>query len=230
MTPTRTEKSADSANMVGHIDFQKTMKFQQMNNENNDYKIAYEKLQSSTNATVNGLLEELRNTEDALSGERKRNSREVEKYQLKVNELTNDLEKAKSHIEDNTNRAKVQSNDKEMRLLTLQNELERIKSIAEKRDVRIDELEKQKQIDRSKLLDLKDNYDASERMVMEIKTRLELEQMQRRKLEAKLKSAYDQSSDTTNMAYSPSTKIKVSNSLGDDNHKIAEKCCYHCKL
>jgi hypothetical protein len=94
--------------------------------------------------------------------------------------------------------------------------------LLKKKDVRIDELEKQKQIDRSKLLDLKENYDASERMVMEIKTRLELEQMQRRRLEAKLKNAYDPSTNILNS--SPSTKSieRKGNDSLDNNDKLSE--------
>ena len=54
---------------------------------------SFGKLQGSTNSTVNGLLEELRATEDALSAERKRGSSELELARLKISELQANLEK-----------------------------------------------------------------------------------------------------------------------------------------
>ena len=43
-------------------------------------KAAHERTQASTNETVNGLLEELRTTEDTLSGERKKQGHDLEQY------------------------------------------------------------------------------------------------------------------------------------------------------
>ena len=43
-------------------------------------KAAHERTQASTNETINGLLEELRTTEDTLSGERKKQGHDLEQY------------------------------------------------------------------------------------------------------------------------------------------------------
>ena len=51
-------------------------------------KAAHERTQASTNETVNGLLEELRTTEDTLSGERKKQGHELEQYRYKLNVVT----------------------------------------------------------------------------------------------------------------------------------------------
>ena len=49
-----------------------------------DGKGSFEKMQGSTNETVNGLLEELRNTEDALSTERRKSQLEIDTMRGKV--------------------------------------------------------------------------------------------------------------------------------------------------
>jgi len=59
--------------------------------------------------------------------------------------------------------------------------------------LRVEELEKQHQADRMRLHELKEQLDNSERSIIDTKTNFELEQAQRRRLEARLKAAIDAS-------------------------------------
>ncbi len=67
--------------------------------------------------------------------------------------------------------------------------------MAAKQDNRVDELEKQHQSDRARIHELKENIDSAERSIMDGKTTLELEQAQRKRVEARLKAA-EQSNST----------------------------------
>ena len=63
-----------------------------------------------------------------------------------MRELSKNLERAKEHIEENVNRTKQSSSEKELRVLQLEQDLERIKTMATKQENRVDELEKQHQV------------------------------------------------------------------------------------
>jgi chromosome segregation ATPase len=162
-----------------------------------DTKSAHERTQTSTNETVNGLLEELRNTEDALSAERKKNGNDAEQYRYKLNTMTAELEKAKEHIESHMVSGRKQDADKDMRVLQLQQELEHIKELVIKKEARMEELEKQRQSDRNRIVELRTNLETAERSIMDGKTTLELEQAQRKRLETRLKTAASSTVDHT---------------------------------
>lgn len=100
---------------------------QLLEKELSEGRSSFGKLQGSTNSTVNGLLEELRATEDALSLERRRGSSELELARGRVAELQSALEKAREHIDESNDRSKKERGDKEMRMLQLENEMDRIK-------------------------------------------------------------------------------------------------------
>jgi len=153
-----------------------------------DGKGSFEKMQGSTNETVNGLLEELRNTEDALSTERRKSQLEVDTMRSKVHELTTNLEKANEHIRENVDRSKSSSHDREVRVLQLEQELERIKQAVILKESRMDELEKQHQADRGRITEMKGNLDSAERSIADGRTTLELEQAQRARLEIRIKA------------------------------------------
>lgn len=80
--------------------------------EISDGKAAFARLQSSTAVSVNGLLEELRSTEDALSTERKKNQSDIEGYHSRIADLQSSLEKAREHIEEHNSKSKYDKNDK----------------------------------------------------------------------------------------------------------------------
>ncbi len=151
-------------------------------------KKSYEKLQNSTNETVNGLLEELRNTEDTLSSERKHGNHDVDTYRRKITELTTALDKANDHINETASRHSKGQGDREVRMLQLEQELERIKSAVIKKEQRMDELEKQHQNDRKRIHEMKENLDNAERSISDSRTTLELEQGQRKRLEMRIKA------------------------------------------
>jgi hypothetical protein len=90
-------------------------------------KANFTKLQTSTNSTVNGLLEELRATEDALSKERKKNQNDIESHHSKIMELHTNLEKAREHIEETQTHSKNDRKEKEMKLMQMEKEMERVK-------------------------------------------------------------------------------------------------------
>ena len=178
-------------------------------------KANFAKLQASTNSTVNGLLEELRATEDALSKERKKSQNDIEAHHSKIMELHTNLEKAKEHIEETQSHSKNDRKEKEMKIIQMEKEMERVKSILSTKgiqhyyhfyrhyvchyyhyfalELRVEELEKQHQADRMRLHELKEQLDNSERSIIDTKTNFELEQAQRRRLEARLKAAIDAS-------------------------------------
>ena len=150
-------------------------------------KNAFAKMQSSTNETVNGLLAELKNTEDALSSERRRTQQEADNYRRQIHEVSAALEKANAHIQENMARSTVANSDKEIRVLQLEQELERIKQAVILKEARMVELEKQHQADRTRIHEIKESLDNAERSIMDGKTNLELEQAQRKRLETRLK-------------------------------------------
>ena len=174
-------------------------------------KANFTKLQTSTNSTVNGLLEELRATEDALSKERKKSQNDIESHHSKIMELHTNLEKAREHIEETQSHSKNDRKEKEMKLMQMEKEMERVKrysiyihryhhhhhhhyhhySILSTKELRVEELEKQHQADRMRLHELKEQLDNSERSIIDAKTNFELEQAQRRRLETRLKAAID---------------------------------------
>ncbi len=80
--------------------------------ELNEGKSNFTKLQVSTNSTINGLLEELKGTEDALSAERKRGQAEIGNYHQRISDLQASLEKAREHIEEHSVKSKTDRNEK----------------------------------------------------------------------------------------------------------------------
>lgn len=66
--------------------------------------------------------------------------------------------------------------------------MDRLRSAVGSRDARIDELEQQRQLDRLRSLELKDKIDTDERALQELRTQLDIEQGQRKRLEGKLRS------------------------------------------
>ena len=138
---------------------------------------------------MNGLLGELRNTEDTLSGERKKASHDIDTYRYKLNTLEAELEKAKEHIESYNINGKKRGSEQDMRVLQLEQELAHIKEMVVKKESRVEELEKQRQSDRNRIHELRENVTNAEKAILDGKTTLELEQAQRRRLETRLKVA-----------------------------------------
>ena len=153
-----------------------------------DGKHSFSKLQGSTNETVNGLLEELRRTEDSLSAERRKTQQDADNYRRQIQEISASLDKANAHIQENVTRSNASHSDKEIRMLQLEQELERIKQAVLLKEARMEELEKQHQADRTRIHEIKESLDSAERSIMDGKTNLELEQAQRKRLELRLKT------------------------------------------
>jgi chromosome segregation ATPase len=77
-----------------------------------DGKANFSKLQGTTNSTVNGLLEELRSTEDALTAERKRGQADLEATHSRIVDLQNSLERAREQVEESNHKKKTDRNEK----------------------------------------------------------------------------------------------------------------------
>lgn len=142
-----------------------------------DGKASFARLQQSTNSTVNGLLAELKSTEDALSSERKKSHNEIEICHAKIVDLQSQLERVKENYEDHASKVKADKNDKELRVMQLDGDLERTKTLLASKGGRIEELEKQHQADRLRIHELKDQLEASERAAIDSRATLELEQV-----------------------------------------------------
>ena len=134
------------------------------------------------------MLEELKNTENALSHERKKNVSDAEKNHARMMELQNHIDRLRENVENTENKSKADRNDNVLKLMQVEAELERTRSILLSKDSRLEELEKQHQVDRSKLHELKEQFDNAERAVIDNKTNLELEQAQRRRVESRLRA------------------------------------------
>lgn len=151
-----------------------------------DGQVSYHKLQTTSNQTISGLLEELRHTEDLLSSERKKFQYENETACAKITELHTLLDKARDTMEESTVRTKQDRSDKELRMQQQEQEIERIRFGMATKDERISELEKLRQDDRVKLHEMREQVSNHERLAADARTNLELEQTQRHRLEAKI--------------------------------------------
>lgn len=151
-----------------------------------DGQVSYHKLQTTSNQTISGLLEELRHTEDLLSTERKKFQYENETACAKITELHTHLGKARDSMEESTVRTKQERSDKDLRMQQLEQEIDRIRFAMTAKDERVSELEKLRQDDRVKLHEMREQVSNNERLAADARTNLELEQTQRHRLEAKI--------------------------------------------
>lgn len=101
---------------------------------------------------------------------------------------------------------------KEMRILFLEGEVERLRGSIGGKEQRIEELEKQRQCDRAKLIELRELSNKNERECFDAKANLELEQTQRKRLETRIRHLDEEMSKTTNL-----------NSLSISNAKFTSK-------
>lgn len=178
----------------------------------------FAKLQSSTNETISGLIEELKRTEDALSKERQVNSQENSKMYQKIATLQSQLELTKDSMNEKLIQTESDRSDKQMMLMQLNSEAGRLKKLNEGKDQRIEELEKQHQEDRLKMQELRSRVTSMESELSDV--RVELAKVN------KQKRAMDTTFQYEVTASSPSKKKyentwSASNALGggdDDNH------------
>ena len=159
--------------------------------ESADAKANLIKLQSSTQNTINGLLEELRSTEESLSKERRKSQEQIMDYHSRNNELQTALERTKGSMEEEVAKTKANASDKEHRLMQLESDTQRMRQHLSDRDDRIQELERARQVDRSKTLELKGTVAQQEQSLDAARTELELEQGLRMRLEKKVKELQD---------------------------------------
>ena len=90
--------------------------------ENGESKARLEKLQASSTATVNGLLDELKAAEGALSSERKKAQTDAEMHRVQLMEMQTAMERAKDNIDESVSKAKIEKADKDKRIQQLENE------------------------------------------------------------------------------------------------------------
>jgi len=159
--------------------------------ESLDNSSTAKRLQESTSSTVNNLLEELRTAENALTVERKRSQEEILKYHTRLTEVQIELEKAKDEVQETALRTKQDKTDRDHRLILLESEVERTKTALSKSETRVEELERLRQTDRAKMLEMKDKLSAAESEAQAHRSELEVEQAHRSHLESRLKSAYE---------------------------------------
>ena len=86
------------------------------------------KLQNNQSGTVNGLLEELRKSEENLLKERKKSNSEIELCHKNITELQLQLDKTKEILEENLLKSRNERSEKDLKLLQLESELERVKN------------------------------------------------------------------------------------------------------
>jgi chromosome segregation ATPase len=113
-------------------------------------------MKQSTNHTVHNLLDELRNTEDALSAARRKHHVEVEENHLKLSELQSNLDSVQSSLDVAESKLRADKTNNELRISQLETEVERLRKHSDGKDERIQELEKAKQTDRQRHLQMRD--------------------------------------------------------------------------
>jgi chromosome segregation ATPase len=156
----------------------------------------FAKLQSSTNDTISGLMEELKRTEDALSKERHTNSTESSKMHSKISTLQSQLELTKDSMNEKLIQTESDRSDKQMMLMQLNSEAGRLKKLNEGKDKRIEELEKQHQDDRLKMQELRSKLTAMESELSDVRVELAKTDKQKRALDVKYQNQLTANSPT----------------------------------
>jgi chromosome segregation ATPase len=156
-----------------------------------DAKTNLTKLQTSSNTTINGLLEELKKTEETLSNERRKGQTQIMDYHARVGELQSTLEITKGSMEEDLAKTKSAVSDKEHRLIQLEGDNTRFRQAMNDKDDRVQELERARQQDRSKMMELQNTVATQETSLDSTRTELELEQGLRQRLEMKVKELQD---------------------------------------
>lgn len=80
--------------------------------EINEYRAKLNNMQHSTNSTVNNLLEELRNTEDSLSNERKQYQQNLGDIHASKAELQLQMERLKCALDERESHGKIENSEK----------------------------------------------------------------------------------------------------------------------
>ena len=191
-----------------------------------DAKANLTKVQTSSNSTINGLLEELKKTEETLSKERRKGQSEIMEYHSRIGELQTSLEQTKDSMEEDLAKTKSAVSNKEHRLIQLEGENTRMRNAMNDKDDRIMELERGRQADRSKMMELKDAVASKESALDSCRTELELEQGLRQRLEAKVKDLQVLSDESRNRvgdsAGAGTSEETVSSFMHDhaDSHRL----------
>jgi hypothetical protein len=134
---------------------------------------------------VEGLLQELRSTEDSLGKDRVRNQQEVMKQHKRISELTAALESAEERLKEHSHKSDSDKSDFDYRRMQMQSEVESAQKSVERANERIAELEAQKQADRATLMKLRETEARLQSELDATQTELHLEQGQRQRVQAR---------------------------------------------
>lgn len=128
---------------------------QRLQRELEDARTIYARLQATSNATVTGLLEELKATESALMDERNRSGHESTSRDSELIRLRRELDSVRTNLEELSVKARRDREQRDGQIVELEAGMERLRGMLEARDARIAMLEKQRRGELQGLLDLR---------------------------------------------------------------------------
>ena len=163
--------------------------------ESESYTAAYTKLQSTSNKTITGLIEELKRTEELLAEERKSSNKEVSTMQHHLSEMRAKLENTTQSMQEKLYHQQNDKTDKENLLKQLNTEASRLKSLCNTQETRISELEKTHQDDRSKLQELRNEVVMAENKVADLQLELAKSETKRKNLEERIEQMEDRADE-----------------------------------
>ena len=151
-------------------------------------KAAAQQARKKCDAEIADLLEQLQKAEESLSYERRKAQQQVEQYHSRVVELQSSLEKTKGSMEEDLYKTKTEASNKEQRNMMLESDLTRTQLAHKEAESRIGDLERQRQSERAKLMEIKEALATAESSLHSTRTELELERAQRERVEGRLRA------------------------------------------
>ena len=195
-------------------------------------KASAQQIRKKCDAEIADLLEQLQKAEESLSYERRKAQQQVEQYHSRVVELQSSLEKTKGTMEEDLYKTKTEASNKEQRNMMLESDLTRTQLAHKEAESRIGDLERQRQSERAKLMEIKEALATAESSLHSTRTELELERSQRERVEGRLRALQaatdahgefdtnledygNVSSDVTSMSHSNSSASVATTSVSD---------------
>ncbi|RYH29802.1 hypothetical protein EON65_07260 [archaeon] len=196
-----------------HSELQSTHQYLQK--EYDEHKQLLQRTISKHNEATQSLLEELSIVKEGLQREKKSRSMEVETLNSKYQALEMNLMKTKQEYEDILNRKNLDMNESGYKFIYLEQENIKLKSQLQEKDSSLAELEQQIYAQKKVAIELKEQLTLLGNENSQIKSALEIEIQNKKRLESKVKVLLEQQTNSienmsiysgnTNM---PSARIK----------------------
>ena len=130
------------------------------------------------------------------------------RYHNKMTEMQVEMEKTKDAMEEKVVRSNQDKTERDHKLIMLTSEADRLKSTLSKNEERLEEAERARQTDRTKLLQLNNKVTTLERDLQSARTELEVETAHRMRLEVRLKTEQISQPEASSSSSSTSSTFK----------------------